>query len=93
MEAVAVMDRFGQSAHSHAELLEAYGLTAVSYTHLDVYKRQVETIGVEKGSFYHGEILRAMEDRDAKKARQLMKEHLAATSKGALESLKGKLKK
>ena len=28
MEAVAVMDRFGQSAHSHAELLEAYGLTA-----------------------------------------------------------------
>ena len=28
MESVAVMDRFGQSAHSHAELLEAYGLTA-----------------------------------------------------------------
>ena len=59
----------------------------------EYFDRVVETIGVEKGSFYHGEILRAMEDRDAKKARQLMKEHLAATSKGALESLKGKLKK
>ena len=41
----------------------------------EYFDRVVETIGVEKGSFYHGEILRAMEDRDAKKARQLMKEH------------------
>lgn len=28
METVAIMDCFGQSAHSHEELLEAYGLTA-----------------------------------------------------------------
>ncbi len=59
----------------------------------EYFDRVVETIGVEKGSFYHGEILEAMECRDAKKARILMRDHLSATSKGALENFKGKLKR
>lgn len=52
----------------------------------EYFDKVVETIGVEKGSYYHGEILKAMEKEDPKEAKRLMREHLAVTRKGALES-------
>lgn len=36
----------------------------------------VEGMGTESGLYYHGKIIQAIEDKDRKKARQLMKKHL-----------------
>lgn len=48
----------------------------------EYFDQVVERIGVDKGSFYHGEILAAMEKRDAGLARDRMREHLAVTASG-----------
>lgn len=39
----------------------------------------VEKIGVEKGSYYHGEILRAIRNHQPQRAKGLMEEHLRIT--------------
>lgn len=54
----------------------------------EYFDKVVEKIGVEKGSFYHGKILEAMEAKDAKSAKKIMKEHLAATITGFFDKNK-----
>lgn len=51
----------------------------------EYFDKVVETIGVEKGIYYHGGILEAMKKKNAKEAKHLMREHLKAIRKGALE--------
>ncbi len=51
------------------------------------FDRVVETIGVDKGTYYHAEILRAMQLRDKTLARRIMREHLAATFEGVMNRL------
>ena len=48
----------------------------------EYFNRVVEKIGVEKGSYYHGQILEALKKGDAQEAREWMRRHLEATARG-----------
>lgn len=45
----------------------------------------VEKVGVEKGTYYHGEILRAIREHQPQRAKLLMEEHLQMTSDSYFE--------
>ena len=40
----------------------------------------VRKVGIDKGTYYHKEILNAIRDRDSSKAKKLMAEHLEAAN-------------
>jgi predicted transcriptional regulator of viral defense system len=50
---------------SHATAMEIHGMVKV-----------VEAMGTEPGLYYHEKIIQAIENKDRKEARQLMKKHL-----------------
>lgn len=59
-------------------LIRCYTL-ALTFLKKD-FDRVVRKVGIDKGTYYHKEILNAIRDRDSSKAKKLMAEHLEAAN-------------